>query len=319
MTITLSIDKKKIYDQVEGLTVMLVQKNPEGPKWNELWASPSDEEKLDMGWREAVSALELAIKKYLIASTGQYDLMKTCGNYSLQLNMGHRWQSKLQGLLGNKLQEYCITAVLGHWMSTFGGDAGEKYITQAASTLVEIVGIMAMQDLAFGEREAAADDAAKPDADASETVAERQADDGKLLEDAELWQSSARVEDTATGTGGHGWNETSEDRHGDTAKGDSGQLTMLTARKEDTTTAATNKTATGTAARIAESDRIDTCAQHRREKTDVRSADNDRIHPMRDKVGFSGVPPCVYEHHHNHHHKLNHHYHGKRKENRPGI
>ena len=89
---------------VEGLTATIAQHNPE-VDFQTIWASDSEEGKLDIHYREAVNDLENELTKWLSATSTQFDLQALAGNLMLQLKVQDFWPPKLSGLLSNQIQK----------------------------------------------------------------------------------------------------------------------------------------------------------------------------------------------------------------------
>ena len=67
--VTIAIGRNKVMGVVEGISVIISQKNGGTPSFEQLWASEDERGKLDIYYREAVSDLERRLMEWLSSST----------------------------------------------------------------------------------------------------------------------------------------------------------------------------------------------------------------------------------------------------------
>lgn len=149
-TVTINIVKKSVMGVVEGLSATLAQHNPE-VDFKAMWASDSEEKKLDIYYREAVTDLENEITKWLVSSTMQMDLQALADDYRMQLKVHTYWPSKLTGLLMNQIQNYLVHAVMAGWLNDFPEVKVSDYAGMGATDLEAIKEILLKKEFCFTE------------------------------------------------------------------------------------------------------------------------------------------------------------------------
>ena len=159
---------------VEGLTATIAQHNPE-VDFQTIWASDSEEGKLDIHYREAVNDLENELTKWLAATSTQFDLQALAGNLMLQLKVQDFWPPKLSGLLSNQIQNYIVHAVMAGWLSDFPDIKTADYAGMGASDLGTIKELLMKREFLFEEIARHEDSVAK-DGVGSAVVANRATD-----------------------------------------------------------------------------------------------------------------------------------------------
>jgi len=139
----ISISREKVMGVVEGLSVILSQKGDSGFSFEQLWASKDERLKLDIYYRESISDLEGHLMKWLKVSSDQFSLNYSAeGDYTLSIVLKH-WPSKLEGLLGNKVQDYMVHSILAGWLNNFAGlEIKQDYATIASQDLDDIRSIV---------------------------------------------------------------------------------------------------------------------------------------------------------------------------------
>ena len=135
---------------VEGLTATIAQHNPE-VDFQTIWASDSEEGKLDIHYREAVNDLENELTKWLAATSTQFDLQALAGNLMLQLKVQDFWPPKLSGLLSNQIQNYLVHAVMAGWLGDFPDIKTADYAGMGASDLGAIKELLLKREFLFEE------------------------------------------------------------------------------------------------------------------------------------------------------------------------
>lgn len=149
MNVMITIHREKVLQIVEGLSATIAQHNAGVPSFEQLWASESERRKLDIWWRDAANDLEDNLKKWLTDTTAEYDLAATPGDYTVTLNPGDCWSTKLTGLLTNRMQYYFVHAVLAGWLGDFTEVNAPNYGDLATSDLKGILNVMNFRELAF--------------------------------------------------------------------------------------------------------------------------------------------------------------------------
>lgn len=159
---------------VEGLTATIAQHNQE-VDFQTIWASDSEEGKLDIHYREAVNDLENELTKWLAATSTQFDLQALAGNLMLQLKVQDFWPPKLSGLLSNQIQNYLVHAVMAGWLGDFPDIKTADYAGMGASDLGTIKELLLKREFLFEEIARHEDSVAK-DGVGSAVVANRATD-----------------------------------------------------------------------------------------------------------------------------------------------
>lgn len=176
---------------VEGLTATIAQHNPE-VDFQTIWASDSEEGKLDIHYREAVNDLENELTKWLAATSTQFDLQALAGNLMLQLKVQDFWPPKLSGLLSNQIQNYLVHAVMAGWLGDFPDIKTADYAGMGASDLGTIKELLLKREFLFEEIARHEDSVAK-DGVGSAVVANRASDDTQMA--VNEVQTAVRKED----------------------------------------------------------------------------------------------------------------------------
>lgn len=169
---------------VEGLTATIAQHNPE-VDFQTIWASDSEEGKLDIHYREAVNDLENELTKWLAATSTQFDLQALAGNLMLQLKVQDFWPPKLSGLLSNQIQNYLVHAVMAGWLGDFPDIKTADYAGMGASDLGAIKELLLKREFLFEEIARHEDSVAK-DGVGSAVVANRATDTENKVADGNL-------------------------------------------------------------------------------------------------------------------------------------
>lgn len=140
----------------EGISVTIAQHNGGTPSFDQLWASNSEAQKLDIYYREGISDLERRLEKWLEKSSAQFDLQATGDDYTLRLDVNRSWPTRLDGLLKNKVQDYLVHTVTAGWLNDFEGvSVKQDYQAMAAQDLDDIVYIVGLKSFGFAEKERA--------------------------------------------------------------------------------------------------------------------------------------------------------------------
>ena len=156
MKIEITISRKGVMGITEGISVTIAQHNGGTPSFDQLWASDSEAPKLDIYYREGISALERRLEKWLEKSSAQFDLQATGDDYTLRLDVNRSWPTRLDGLLKNKVQDYLVHTVTAGWLNDFEGvSVKQDYQAMAAQDLDDIVYIVGLKSFGFAEKERA--------------------------------------------------------------------------------------------------------------------------------------------------------------------
>lgn len=156
MKIEITISRKGVMGITEGISVTIAQHNGGTPSFDQLWASNSEAQKLDIYYREGISDLERRLEKWLEKSSAQFDLQATGDDYTLRLDVNRSWPTRLDGLLKNKVQDYLVHTVTAGWLNDFEGvSVKQDYQAMAAQDLDDIVYIVGLKSFGFAEKERA--------------------------------------------------------------------------------------------------------------------------------------------------------------------
>ncbi len=150
MTVDIYISREWVLSTVEGMTAQIAQHNGGTPSFDEMWASAGDRNKLDIWLRDAVTDLEVNLKKRA-AETHAVFTMSEEGNYSLTLLLSDRWDAKLTNLLTNKIQHYFAHCVMAGWLQDYPNLAVINYTELATADMTSILGIILHRNLSATE------------------------------------------------------------------------------------------------------------------------------------------------------------------------
>lgn len=178
---------------VEGLTATIAQHNPE-VDFQAIWASDSEEGKLDIHYREAITDLENELTKWLAATSTQFDLQALAGNLMLQLKIQDFWPPKLSGLLSNQIQNYLVHAVIAGWLGDFPDIKTTDYAGMGASDLGTIKELLLKREFLFEEIARHEDSVAK-DGVGSAVVGNRVTDTEDKVADGSLAPGDRAADD----------------------------------------------------------------------------------------------------------------------------
>lgn len=169
-TVTIKIVKKSVMGVVEGLSATIAQHNPE-VDFQTVWASDSEEAKLDIYYREAITDLENFLARFSSSTTQQFDLQALADDFSITIKTLASWPPRLSGVLTNQIQNYLVHAILAGWLSDFPDMNHTDYAGMGASDLDAIKEILLKKDFSFAEAERKADDTTKEGSSAVDAVA----------------------------------------------------------------------------------------------------------------------------------------------------
>ena len=235
--ITITITRSQILHIVEGISATIGQHNNGGATaWQALWASASESPKLDIWWREAIADLELAVNKWAQSTSSQFNLSQDGSDYTITLDPGERWSSKLSGLLANKIQSFMVHYVVSGWLSDFKDVQSPNYQEMAAQDLDDVTYILVRRNL--DTQASARHDSSDIKADSSddptsgarhEDVQTKEDDTGSESGDSRHADTDTKADDTDDPTSGT--------RHADAdTKADSSEDASGGARRGDTQT-----------------------------------------------------------------------------------
>lgn len=207
----INILREKVMSLVEGISITIAQSNETGVSFEKLWASEDERRKLDIYYREAIGDLERNLMKYLRESHGQFSLTTDGdeGDYTLKVTIRH-WPPALEGLLGNKVQDYMVHSVLAGWLNNFSGlEIKSDYASMAGQDLTDIKTIVSQKRFDFDTSERAGD--SRESSDKSAEASERTGDSNESTEN--IRTASERAGDSEESTEyARGVNERTSDR-----------------------------------------------------------------------------------------------------------
>ena len=135
---------------VEGLTATIAQHNPE-VDFQAIWASDSEEGKLDIHYREAITDLESFLARFTSATSGLFDLQALADDYVITIRTHSNWPPRLSGVLSNQIQNYLVHAIMAGWLSDFPDIKTADYGGMGAKDLDDIKELLLKKDFRFAE------------------------------------------------------------------------------------------------------------------------------------------------------------------------
>ena len=135
---------------VEGLTATIAQHNPE-VDFQTIWASDSEEGKLDIHYREAITDLESFLSRFTSATSGLFDLQALAEDYVITIRTHSNWPPRLSGVLSNQIQNYLVHAIMAGWLSDFPDIKTADYGGMGAKDLDDIKELLLKKDFRFAE------------------------------------------------------------------------------------------------------------------------------------------------------------------------
>mgnify|MGYP007036988852 CR=1 FL=1 len=180
-TITINIIKKSVMGVVEGLTATIAQHNPE-VDFQTIWASDSEEGKLDIHYREAITDLESFLARFTSDTSGLFDLQALADDYVITIRTHSNWPPRLSGVLSNQIQNYLVHAIMAGWLSDFPDIKTTDYAGMGASDLSTIKELLLKREFLF-EEIARHEDSITKDGIGSAVVGNRAADTEKKVAD----------------------------------------------------------------------------------------------------------------------------------------
>lgn len=280
-TVTVKILKKSVMGIVEGLSATIAQHNPE-VDFDTIWASDSEEPKLDIHYREAVTDLENELSKWMVSTTSRFDLQASADDTTLTIRTLAHWPPRLSGLLNNQIQNYLVHAVMAGWLNDFPEMKVSDYAAMGVSDLDAIKEILLKKDFSFVDEARKSDDAKKEDSSANDASQRTMEVDAKELVDVSMEGRSL------DGDSKEGDSLSAEARSEDGSHKDDGSL-MATGRNGD------GKEKDATNLSVAQRhDELDNKATNMPSLSSRRISDNACQHFHQDLVDWSGGrPPYV--------------------------
>lgn len=184
-TVTIKILKKSIMGVVEGLSATIAQHNPD-VDFGTIWASDSEEPKLDIYYREAVTDLENELSKWMVSTTSRFDLQASADDTTLTIRTLAHWPPRLSGLLNNQIQNYLVHAVMAGWLNDFPEMKVSDYAAMGASDLDAVKEILLKKDFSFADEARRMDDAKKDDSLVNGVTQRTMEEDVKELTEASV-------------------------------------------------------------------------------------------------------------------------------------
>ena len=155
-TIEIKILKKSVMGLVEGLSATIAQHNAD-IDFETIWASDSEEAKLDIYYREAITDLENFLASFSSSTTQQFDLQALADDFSITIKTLQYWPDRLSGVLKNQIQNYLVHAIMAGWLSDFPEFTHTDYANMGASDLDTIKEILLKKDFSFDEADRTGD------------------------------------------------------------------------------------------------------------------------------------------------------------------
>lgn len=149
-TIKINILKKSVMGVVEGLTTTIAAHNPD-VDFETIWASDSEEPKLDIYYREAITDLENELSSFSASTMEKFDLQSLADDFSLVIETLAYWPTRLSGLLTNQIQNYLVHTVMSGWLSDFPDIKAMDYASMGVSDLQAVKEILLKKDFTFLE------------------------------------------------------------------------------------------------------------------------------------------------------------------------
>ncbi len=177
--VSFAITKANILGVVEGISVMLSQHNGGSPTFEELWASESESQKLDIYYREAVSDLETQLRKFSISTITDFALDVSAQDVTISFMPVSFWEARLQNLLSNKVKEYLVHSIIGGWLSDFPDFTHPDYLSLASDDIQAIRDILLERRLDIKDEARTEDADTKDDTSSNRDATERIADEEK--------------------------------------------------------------------------------------------------------------------------------------------
>ena len=184
-TVTIKILKKSVMGVVEGLSATIAQHNPD-VDFGTIWASDSEEPKLDIYYREAVTDLENELSKWMVSTTSRFDLQASADDTTLTIRTLAHWPPRLSGLLNNQIQNYLVHAVMAGWLNDFPEMKVSDYAAMGASDLDTVKEILLKKDFSFVDEARKMDDATKEESSANDTSRRAMEENAKNLTEASV-------------------------------------------------------------------------------------------------------------------------------------
>ena len=135
---------------VEGLTATIAQHNQE-VDFQTIWASDSEEGKLDIHYREAITDLESFLSRFTSATSGLFDLQALADDYVITIRTHSNWPPRLSGVLSNQIQNYLVHAVMAGWLSDFPDIKTADFAGMGVKDLDDIKELLLKKDFRFAE------------------------------------------------------------------------------------------------------------------------------------------------------------------------
>lgn len=228
--ISVNISRADVMSIVEGISVIASQHNPGVINFEALWASASEQKKLDIYYREAVGDLEQRLMDWVPQTHAQFILTNDGSNYTLTIKPARWWPTRLSGLLRNKIQDFIVHSIAAGWLATFSGLTVQDYAAMAAQDLTDAHVLLEQREFGFDDA-ARNGETVKPVSDDTPTSASRAGDTAKPVND-DTAEADTRNSDTVKPES----TETPEaaERGGDTAKPENAETATAGQRGEDT-------------------------------------------------------------------------------------
>ena len=221
---------------VEGLTATIAQHNPE-VDFQTIWASDSEEGKLDIHYREAITDLESFLARFTSATSGLFDLQALADDYVITIRTLGNWPPRLSGVLSNQIQHYLVHAIMAGWLSDFPDIKTADYGGMGAKDLDDIKELLLKKDFRFAEEARHQD---REEKNGAERIALARGKD-----DSDKQENGASVEGRSSDVEAKVGNDTSVEERSSDSEVKVGNDTSVEERSSDSEVKAGNGAAVG--------------------------------------------------------------------------
>lgn len=143
-TITITIDKQEVYDEVGRMSAYLGQRRStaeDASAFDRIELTASDDELLGSYWGEAVGVLCLRLERYLVAKVdGQLATDTEGEGLKLGLAVSSRFNKGMKDTLPSSVKSYIASYILQRWCNVSSPADAEYYAGLAAGFMTEVVG-----------------------------------------------------------------------------------------------------------------------------------------------------------------------------------
>lgn len=135
--ITLSVEKRLVYDAVAHTTAYLGGKSNEEGAFERIFATDDDRLIFERYWLEACSACTALMRKFIVevseqGSARRLDLKR---DYTVRLEMPSSFDNNLTSGISESLRSFFTDYITGKWLELSGGQDAERYAKTSESHL----------------------------------------------------------------------------------------------------------------------------------------------------------------------------------------